>query len=239
MEMQKLLRCPRGTIKTTMTAHNGNTVVQKEHTAALAGHLRSRGQESGLLIKEEITYRLSILKEGEPDCRYSQMEENPVCSKSVYRDVLNLSRFPIHALDAIVLFQELAHHHLEDLLDNDLFSLYRADFMDRTLLRILQRYAIHIAKARTPGQRRIPVECVDRLLSERRKCVGVTAKDECAVISKRRNPVFQESLKFIRAVQSRELGLLLTYKVAGHLLPTELVDAIAENFYDTEVLKGL
>lgn len=46
-------------------------------------------------------------------------------------------------------------------------------------------------------------------------------------------------MKFIRAFRSREVGLLLTYKVAGHLLPTELVDAIAEEFFDMEVLKGL
>lgn len=228
-----------GTMKTTKTSHNDKTAGENEHSAALAGRLRFREQEPGHLLKEVITYRLSLLKDEEFDCRYSPIDEIPVRSQTVYRDLLDLSCFPVYTLDAIVLFQELAHHHLDYLLHRGPLSLYAPDCMDSTLLPILQRYAIHIAKAPTPGQRQIPVECVDRLLSERRKFVGVIIHDECAVITKQRNPIFQESLKFIRAFQSREVGLLLAYKVAGHLLPTELVEAIAEDFYDPEKLKGL
>lgn len=51
--------------------------------------------------------------------------------------------------------------------------------------------------------------------------------------------VFLRSLRLLRALHSRQVGGMLAEKVAGDLLPPELVEMIGEGFYDKGLLSSL
>ncbi|CAK3857890.1 Hypothetical predicted protein [Lecanosticta acicola] len=239
------------------------TVVDNKHLSEMAHALQ---HSHGLLGLSDTTRRLILpYISGDPGLavfdaikRHLEMARGTWSDESRYSpyvsynyenlrdDTQYLSSFPGYVKQAIELFQQEAEWRLNTCYGGgntpeDFIPI--AEEFDLFMLGMLQGHIRYI----TEENKEWDLSEVVKFMTEQRKFDLSLAlheeeepesDDEDPCFTEEYNPVFGRSLRFVFAWHSRKIGTLLAYKTAGHILPPELVEMIAEYFYDQKVLEG-